>query len=83
MLAKHVKGEVMFPRDLQLKRDPVKSPTRREDFVDSVVKAFTVDRDLSGLLNVAVYEHGSDDLGATPEAIQETTLSCPENLRKL
>ena len=47
----------------------MKSPARREDFVDSVVKAFTVDRALSGLLNVAVYEHGSDDLEATPKAI--------------
>ena len=36
----------------------VKSPARREDFVNSFVKAFTVDRALSGLLNVAVYEHG-------------------------
>ena len=39
----------------------------REDLVDSVVKAFTADCALTGLLNVTVYEHGSDDLEATTE----------------
>ena len=43
------------------------SKKSREDLVDSVVKAFTADCALTGLLNVAVYEHGSDDLEATSE----------------
>ena len=53
----------------------MKSPARREDFVNSVVKAFTVDRALSGLLNVAVYEHGSDNFEATPKALR-TYVNC-------
>ena len=44
----------------------MKDPARREDLVDSVIKALTADGALSGLLNVAVHEHGSD-LQATPE----------------
>ena len=43
------------------------SKKRREDLVDSVVKAFAADGALSGLPNVAVHEHASDDLQATPE----------------
>ena len=37
------------------------SKKRREDLGDSVVKAFAADGALSGLLNVAVHEHGSPD----------------------
>ena len=44
------------------------SKKRREDLIDSVVEAFTMDRTLSGLLNVAVCEHSSDDLEANPES---------------
>ena len=40
---------------------------REEDLVDSLVEAFTVDRSLSGLLNLAVYEYGGDDLEVAPE----------------
>ena len=43
------------------------SKKRREDLVDSAVEALTVDHALSAVLNVAVYEHSSDDLEATPE----------------
>ena len=37
---------------------------KEEKTVDSVVKALTVDHTLSGVLNVAKYEH---DLEVTPE----------------
>ena len=43
------------------------SKKRREDLIDSVVNAFAADCALSGMLNVALHEHGSDDLQATPE----------------
>ena len=45
----------------------MKDLARREDCIDSVVKAFAADGALSGLLNVAVHEHGSDDLQAPPK----------------
>ena len=40
------------------------SKKRREDLVN---EAFTVDRSLSGLLNLAMYEYGGDDLEVAPE----------------
>ena len=46
----------------------MKGQTKKEEFVDFIVKAFTMDHALSGLLNVVVYEHCGDDLEATPEA---------------
>ena len=47
-----------------VKRDGEKPNKKRreEHLVDSYVKAFTVERSLSGLLNLAVYESSGDDL---------------------
>ena len=54
-------------RRIQVTAEERSSKKRREDFIDAVVDALTVDHTLSGLLNVAVYEHCSDDLEVTPE----------------